>query len=68
MINIEMITPGFDSGIGPALRVKGTFAVFSVCDACWREPAHRSMPLTGHFFYREQEAEAYARAGSSNLG
>jgi hypothetical protein len=55
--------------VGVALDVEtGAWAAFPVCDACWREPSHRVVPLKMHFFQAGQAAEAVARAGSSDIG
>jgi hypothetical protein len=30
----------------------GPMVDYPICDACWREPAHRTNKLKGHFFDR----------------
>jgi len=55
--------------VGVALDAKTrTWVAFPVCDACWREPTHRVVPLKMHFFKASQAAQAVVRAGSSNIG
>lgn len=46
----------------------GKWATFPVCDACWRDPAHRTAPLKMHFFARPDAENALANAGKMNLG
>ena len=46
----------------------GQWKAFPVCKACWSEPAHRRLPIKGHFFTRAQEKLAVAMAGSAQIG
>lgn len=36
----------------------------AVCEACWRDPAHRTTPLKCHFFPRASARVAVVLAGS----
>ena len=38
------------------------------CDACWRDPSHRTNLIKGHFFTRAQRVIALRYAGSTNIG
>lgn len=38
-----------------------------VCDACWRNPAHRKTPLKCHFFLRGAGKIGVAAAGSDTI-
>jgi hypothetical protein len=40
-----------------------TFYSEPVCDACWRDPAHRQVTLKASFFNRDQAADAVSLAG-----
>lgn len=46
----------------------GGFESKPVCTPCWKDPAHRTTPLKGHFFQVHQAEAAVAAAGSSSLG
>lgn len=55
--------------VGVALDAEtNEMAAFPVCGACWRDPAHRTMPLKMHFFPRDQKAVAVERAGKGDIG
>lgn len=53
---------------GDRVGEEGEFAAHPVCDACWRDPAHRRQPIKAHFFPRGQERGALASAGSDSIG
>lgn len=60
-------------GIHPMVGVyrdeeTGQHAAAPVCEACWRDPAHRTKVLKMHFFPRAQADEAVRKAGSRSLG
>jgi hypothetical protein len=43
------------------------FMSVPVCEACWRNPAHRKTPIKGHFFQRSEESTAVRLAGSGAI-
>jgi hypothetical protein len=49
-----------DQGAGYAAR--------PVCRPCWRDPAHRTTLIKGHFFPRAQASVAVRAAGSATVG
>ena len=52
----------------PPVGLAGVIQAHPVCDACYRDPAHRQRILKVHFFPREQKVRALALAGGSSIG
>ena len=45
----------------------GAWDAFPVCEACWKDPAHRKGTLKMHFFPRSQADSALAAAEDNIL-
>lgn len=48
------------------IKEDDTFVNKPVCDACHRDPAHRTVTLKAHFFPRHAATAATSAAGSSS--
>lgn len=48
-------------------RETGLMTAFPICNACWRDPAHRQRPLKMHFFDRSQADQAVRDAENNIL-
>jgi hypothetical protein len=53
--------------VGVTRDEDGRMASFPICDACWRDPSHRTVPLKMHFFDPTQAETAVANAEANIL-
>lgn len=62
-----VIVAGLGDLEGDVVDQNARFSSHEVCEACWRDPAHRQQKLKGHFFDRSAAGVALAAAGSSTI-
>jgi hypothetical protein len=67
VVNAKDVEKGTRSIANP--NQDSAFVAVPVCDACWKDPAHRSAhAIKGHFFERRASKMALMMAGSSDIG